>query len=39
MIDLYINNCYYGNYFLTEKIRVDEGSVAGRDIEEMLEAV
>ncbi len=39
MIDLYINNCYYGNYFLTEKIRVDEGSVAIRDMEKLLEAV
>ena len=39
MIDLYINNCYYGNYFLTEKIRVDEGSVDIRDMEELAEAV
>lgn len=39
MIDLYINNCYYGNYFLTEKIRVDEGSVDIRDMEELVEAV
>ena len=28
MIDLYINHTYYGNYYLTEKIRVDEEGVA-----------
>ncbi len=32
MIDLYINHIYYGNYYLTEKIRVDE---AGVDIQNM----
>lgn len=39
MIDLYINDCYWGNYYLTEKIRVDEGGVAIRDMEELVEAV
>lgn len=39
MIDLYMNNCYYGNYFLTEKIRVDEASVDIRDMEKPVEAV
>lgn len=32
MIDLYINQVYYGNYYLTEKIRVDESGV---DIQNM----
>ena len=32
MIDLYINQVYYGNYYLTEKIRVDE---SGIDIQNM----
>ena len=33
MIDLYINHTYYGNYYLTEKIRVDEEGVAIRDMD------
>lgn len=32
MIDLYINHVYHGNYYLTEKVRVDE---AGVDIQNM----
>jgi len=39
MIDLYINGSYWGNYFLTEKVRVDEGGVAIRDMEKLTEAV
>ena len=37
MIDLYLNGVYQGNYFLTEKIRVDENGVAIRDMEKALE--
>lgn len=33
MIDLYINHTYYGNYYLTEKIRVDEYSVDIKDMD------
>lgn len=33
MIDLYINNVYYGNYYLTEKIRVDDEGVAIRNMD------
>ena len=39
MIDLYINGSYYGNYYLTEKIGVREGSVAVRDMEEVLKGI
>lgn len=39
MIDLYINDCYWGNYYLTEKVRVDQGGVAIRDMEKLTEAV
>ncbi|MCM1136201.1 MAG: CotH kinase family protein [Clostridium sp.] len=39
MVDLYINDSYYGNYYLTEKIKVGEGSVAIRDMEEMAGAI
>ncbi len=34
MVDLYINDSYYGNYFLTQKIKVDSASVDIRDMEE-----
>lgn len=37
MIDLYLNGTYQGNYFLTEKIRVDENGVAIRDMDELVE--
>ncbi len=33
MIDLYINHTYYGNYYLTEKIRVGEDGVAIKDMD------
>lgn len=33
MIDLYINHTYYGNYYLTEKIRVSESGVAIKDMD------
>ena len=39
MIDLYINNCFWGNYYFTEKIQVGENGVAIRDMEELVEAV
>ena len=39
MVDLYINDSYRGNYYLTEKIRVDEGGVAIRDMEKLTETV
>lgn len=39
MVDLYINDSYQGNYYLTEKVRVDEGGVAIRDIEKLTETV
>ncbi len=38
MLDLYINDIYYGNYYLTEKVRVDEEGVAIRDMEKLLDA-
>ena len=37
-VDLYINDIYYGNYFLTRKIKVDSGSVDIRDMEKSAEA-
>lgn len=37
MIDLYINDTYYGNYYLTEKIRVDEEGVSVRDMNTYVE--
>lgn len=37
MIDLYINHTYYGNYYLTEKIRVDEEGMAIRDMESFVD--
>ncbi len=36
MVDLYINGVYHGNYYLTEKIRVDEEGVAITDMEQVL---
>ncbi len=33
MIDLYINHTYYGNYYLTEKVRVAKEGVAIRDMD------
>lgn len=39
MIDLYINDIYYGNYFLTEKIGIGEESVAIRSMEETLNVI
>lgn len=33
MIDLYINQTYYGNYYLTEKVRVAKEGVAIRDMD------
>ena len=39
MIDLYINDSYYGNYYLTEKIEIGEGSVSIRDMEEVLNEI
>lgn len=39
MIDLYINDSYYGNYYLTERIRVGDNSVAIRDMEELTNVV
>lgn len=39
MIDLYINHIYYGNYYLVEKIRVGEESVALRNMEEIQNTV
>lgn len=33
MIDLYINQTYYGNYYLTEKVRVAEAGVDIRDMD------
>lgn len=39
MVDLYINDMYYGNYFLTQKIKVDSESVDIRDMEKSAEAV
>lgn len=33
MIDLYINHTYYGNYYLTEKIRIAEEGVAIKDMD------
>lgn len=39
MIDLYLNDCYWGNYYLTEKIQVGESRVAIRNMEELVEAV
>lgn len=39
MVDLYVNNIYYGNYFLTEKIGVGERNVAIRDMEDTLKAI
>lgn len=36
MIDLYINHIYYGNYYLTEKIRTAEEGVAIRDMESFV---
>lgn len=37
MIDLYINDIYYGNYYLTEKVRVGNQGVDIRDMEEYAE--
>lgn len=34
MIDLYINGIFYGNYYLCEKVQVEENRVAIRDMEE-----
>ncbi len=39
MVDLYVNDIYYGNYYLTEKIGVGSESVAIRDMEEVPDAV
>ncbi len=36
MIDLYVNNIYYGNYYLTEKIKVEDERVAIRDMESII---
>lgn len=33
MIDLYINHTYYGNYYLTEKVRIAEEGVDIRDMD------
>lgn len=33
MIDLYINHTYYGNYYLTEKVRIAEEGVNIRDMD------
>lgn len=38
MLDLYINNVYYGNYYLTEKIEVSDRNVAIRNMEEIVDA-
>lgn len=37
MIDLYINHVYYGNYYLTEKIRVDEEGVAIQNMDSYVD--
>ncbi len=39
MVDVYINDVYYGNYFLTEKIQVGGERVAIRDMEEAMKAL
>lgn len=39
MVDVYINDIYYGNYFLTEKIQVGEERVAIRDMEAAMDAL
>ncbi len=39
MIDLYVNDTYYGNYFLTEKITVGSNNVDIRDMEEVLDSL
>lgn len=38
MVDLYINQVYYGNYYLSEKVEVDRERVDIRDMEETLSA-
>ncbi len=38
ILDLYINDVYYGNYYLTEKIEVSDRNVAIRDMEEIVNA-
>lgn len=37
MIDLYINHTYYGNYYLTEKVRVAEEGVAIKDMDNYVD--
>ena len=39
MIDLYINDIYYGNYYLTEKIRIGSSNVDIRDMETALNSI
>ncbi len=39
MVDLYINDIYHGNYYLTEKIRIGEQSVAIRDMEDVVNSI
>lgn len=39
MIDLYINDIYYGNYYLTEKIRIGSSNVDIRDMETVLNSI
>ncbi|NBJ91267.1 CotH kinase family protein [Parablautia muri] len=39
MIDLYVNDIYYGNYYLTEKIRVGSEMVDIRDMETVLDSI
>lgn len=37
MVDLYINDLYYGNYYLTEKVRIGGQGVDIRDMEEYMD--
>ena len=39
MIDLYINGVFYGNYYLCEKVQVEDNRVALRDMEETAQAL
>lgn len=36
MVDLYINNVYYGNYYLSEKVEVSKERVSIRDMAETM---
>lgn len=39
MIDLYVNDIYYGNYYLMEKVKVGSGNVDIRDMETVLDSI